>query len=166
MNWDAIAAVGQMLGSVAVFVTLGYLAVQVRHARDEVRRSISTARSVAIRELHLTRATSETLNTAYKNANAAVGGSPGPFVSQLMASGAVTYEQAEAVNRDQFGWFNHRHHLIPHVDEMPAGDRAWLDLGILNYRNSPLLKLWYESSKPSLPPDAVSYVDNLLAQPG
>ena len=33
MNWDAIGAIGQMLGSIAVFVTLGYLAVQVRRIR-------------------------------------------------------------------------------------------------------------------------------------
>ena len=31
MNWDAIGAVGQMLGSVAVLFTLGYLALQVKH---------------------------------------------------------------------------------------------------------------------------------------
>jgi len=30
MNWDAIGAIGQMLGSIAVFITLVYLALQVR----------------------------------------------------------------------------------------------------------------------------------------
>jgi len=40
MNWDAIAAIGRMLGSVAVLLTLAYLAVQVKHARGELRRSI------------------------------------------------------------------------------------------------------------------------------
>ena len=33
MNWDAISAIGQMLGSVAVFVTVVYLALQIKHAR-------------------------------------------------------------------------------------------------------------------------------------
>jgi hypothetical protein len=41
MNWDAIAAVGQVLGSIAVLVTLGYLAVQVRHANYELQRATS-----------------------------------------------------------------------------------------------------------------------------
>ena len=41
MNWDAIGALGEVLGSIAVFLTLGYLAIQVRHARDQVRHSIS-----------------------------------------------------------------------------------------------------------------------------
>ena len=40
MNWDAVGALGEVLGSIAVFLTL-YLAVRVRHARDQVRHSIS-----------------------------------------------------------------------------------------------------------------------------
>ena len=32
MNWDAIGAIGQMLGSVAVLVTLAYVAMQLRQA--------------------------------------------------------------------------------------------------------------------------------------
>ena len=34
MNWDAIGAIAELLGSVAVIATLGYLAVQVRHSRS------------------------------------------------------------------------------------------------------------------------------------
>ncbi len=30
MNWDAVGAVGEILGALAVFVTLAYLAVQIR----------------------------------------------------------------------------------------------------------------------------------------
>ena len=45
MNWDAIGALGQMLGSIAVFVTLGYLAGQVRYARTETRRALSQGAS-------------------------------------------------------------------------------------------------------------------------
>ena len=44
MNWDALAAVGEILGSVAVLVTLGYLTLQVRHARSEARRALGQGR--------------------------------------------------------------------------------------------------------------------------
>ena len=37
MNWDAIGAVGEILGAVAVLVTLVYLAAQVRQARNSLR---------------------------------------------------------------------------------------------------------------------------------
>jgi len=41
MNWEEVGAIGQVLGSIAVFITLGYLAVQLRHARAEMQRSPS-----------------------------------------------------------------------------------------------------------------------------
>lgn len=44
MNWDEVGAIGQVLGSIAVFITLGYLAMQTNHARREVQRAISQSR--------------------------------------------------------------------------------------------------------------------------
>ena len=37
MNWDAIGAIGQMLGSITVLVTLIYLAAQIRQNTTSVR---------------------------------------------------------------------------------------------------------------------------------
>ena len=37
MNWDAIGAIGQVLGSIAVFVSLVYLAVQIRRSTTQAR---------------------------------------------------------------------------------------------------------------------------------
>ena len=34
MNWDAIAAIGEIVGALAVVLTLGYLAIQTRSAKD------------------------------------------------------------------------------------------------------------------------------------
>ena len=51
MNRDAIGAIGQLLGSVTVLVTLGYLAVQVRHARQETRRALSQGRGEGFRDM-------------------------------------------------------------------------------------------------------------------
>ncbi len=39
MNWDAIGAVGEVLGALAVVVTLGYLAIQVRQNTSALRIS-------------------------------------------------------------------------------------------------------------------------------
>jgi hypothetical protein len=35
MNWNAIGAVGEIVGSLAVLITLVYLAIQVRHVRRQ-----------------------------------------------------------------------------------------------------------------------------------
>ena len=39
MNWDAIGAIGEIVGALAVVVTLGYLAVQVRQNSQAVKNS-------------------------------------------------------------------------------------------------------------------------------
>jgi hypothetical protein len=51
MNWDAMGAIGETLGALAVFITLGYLAVQVRHAKDAVR--LSTRQAASTHQLEL-----------------------------------------------------------------------------------------------------------------
>lgn len=46
MNWDAIAAVGEIMGALAVVVSVAYLAVQIRKQTAESRltaaRELST----------------------------------------------------------------------------------------------------------------------------
>lgn len=37
MNWDALGAIGEVGGAIAVVATLGYLASQVRHAKTELQ---------------------------------------------------------------------------------------------------------------------------------
>ena len=44
MNWDAIGAVGEIVGALAVVGTLAYLAVQIRHNTAMTRASIRQAR--------------------------------------------------------------------------------------------------------------------------
>jgi len=47
MNWEAISAVGEIVGATAVVVTLIYVAVQVRHATRETQGvSVQTAYSL------------------------------------------------------------------------------------------------------------------------
>ncbi len=51
MNWDALGAIGELIGSLAVLLTLIYLAVQVSHARSELRQSIRQSRFSTYREV-------------------------------------------------------------------------------------------------------------------
>ena len=51
MNWDAIAAISQAFGTIAVIVTLIYIALQVRRSRQQASRSLSQGRNEALREL-------------------------------------------------------------------------------------------------------------------
>ena len=52
MNWDAIGAVGELVGALAVLVTLIYLAIQVRHTRRAQEAEAIRANRVERREFH------------------------------------------------------------------------------------------------------------------
>jgi hypothetical protein len=58
MNWEALAASAELLGSVAVLTTLIYLSVQTRHARMANEASNQWQRANASRELAMLWATS------------------------------------------------------------------------------------------------------------
>ena len=91
MNWDEVGAIGQVLGSLAVFVTLGYLAVQVRHARGEMQRSVSQSRADGLREPAMNRANNQQLSSNFAKAHAGLGGGPiNPFITALTERSALT----------------------------------------------------------------------------
>lgn len=50
MNWEAIGAFAEMIGSAAVLATLVYLAVQVRHSRDLLEENRKVALSQVYRD--------------------------------------------------------------------------------------------------------------------
>lgn len=52
LNWDAIGAIGEVLGAVAVFVTLAYLAVQIRQNTHSVSTSIYESAMSGFNELN------------------------------------------------------------------------------------------------------------------
>ena len=167
MNWEAIGAIGESLGAVAVFITLGYLTLQVRFARKEIARSISHARAEALRTVSLSRATDERLNGLVVRAGVAVGEPARPFVAALMERAGMTLEEASTVWWDQMAWWAYRVQVIPYLGELPAGERAEFESRTRgNYAGPTLARFWYDSAKPTLNPDVVRYIDELVAQPG
>jgi hypothetical protein len=52
MNWEAIGAVGEIVGALAVLVTLIYLAIQVRHTRRAQQAEAIRANRLERREFH------------------------------------------------------------------------------------------------------------------
>ena len=95
MSWEEVGAISQVLGSVAVFITLGYLAAQVRHARDEVRRSVTQPRAEMVRQQFITLATDVGLNSLYARAHIALGTQPNPFSTEMINRAGLTREEAQ-----------------------------------------------------------------------
>ena len=67
MNWEAIAAVGEILGATAVVISLAYVAAQVRQNTNALRRTASADAVAAIRDWNRDLAVNSELNRVYRN---------------------------------------------------------------------------------------------------
>jgi len=165
MNWEAVGAIGQVLGSVAVFVTLAYLATQVRQARRQMQRAATDNRAATVRQLTLTQLTNERLMGIFEKVTPR-----GPEFDALAEQVGLAYEEANTWFTWQTVWFQYRAATISYIDDLPPGERANFDAALrMNYQVSPASRSWYEAMRTVrgfLNPDAVRYIDNLLAQPG
>ena len=51
--WEEVGAIGQVLGSIAVFITLVYLAVQTRQTERQLQRAVTRSRTETVIQLSL-----------------------------------------------------------------------------------------------------------------
>jgi hypothetical protein len=164
MNWDAIGAIGQVLGSLAVFVTLVYLAAQVRQARRQMQRAATDNRAATVRQLMLTQLTDERLMSIFEKVTPG-----GPAFDALAKQVGLAPEEAHTWFTWQSVWFQYRAATISYIDDLPPGERATFDAALrMNYQVRPASSAWYQAVRTLegfLNPDAVRYIDNLLAQP-
>ena len=162
MNWDAVGAVGEVMGSVAVFVTLGYLAVQVRHARAEARRALGQGRLEANRELLLLQMDEQNLSARLK-AETAFEVSPPPIVTLLMERANLTEEEAWRVFSIEVASWNYRIHVIAHWDALPPSEQMIFDEAVRHRMASDLARFIYDNHFGSgFHPDVVRYLDRVL----
>jgi hypothetical protein len=162
VNWDAIGAIGEVLGSVAVFVTLGYLAVQVRHARAEASRALSQGRMEANRELVSLDLSEKNLSAKLK-AQTALNDSPPPVVQLLMERANLTLEEAWRVFLVEVAAWNYRIHTITHWDDLPPSEQTIFDEAIRVVMTSELAQLMYHAHfKRSLHPKVARYLERTL----
>ena len=163
MSWEAIGAIGEAFSAIGLFFVL----MQVRFARAETRRSVVQHRSDALRDIYLHRATSERLLAARAKVQASFGlqGS-GAFFSSLEERG-FTFEEVGALFNDEMAMLLYRQSGILHIEQLPTGERYAFDAGIRQYYGrSPVGRLFYETMKPAINPDAVAYIDRVIAQAG
>ena len=64
MNWDALGAIAEIVGALAVVLTLVYLAFQVRYARTATLDQNRLTRSTAIRDIILATANNDDLRAS------------------------------------------------------------------------------------------------------
>lgn len=64
MNWDALAAIGEILGAIAVVATLGYLATQTRSLRSAATDTNRLTRASGVRIMSLEMAKDDVLRNS------------------------------------------------------------------------------------------------------
>jgi hypothetical protein len=164
MDWDAIGAIGEVLGATAVFVTLVYLAVQLRYARAETRRALSQGRLEATGR-NLSLMMGDGLAARIK-ADASLGGPLQPIVASLIEQTGLTSEEALRLFMEEIVDWNYRLHVITHVDDLVPLERDLFE-GATHRRYASggvSAFLWKHHFKQVGHPDAVAYIERVLAE--
>jgi len=160
MNWDAISAVGESVGALAVIVTLAYLALQVRVSRSVAADANRLVRTTGVREFCLFAAGNNevltTLNKAF------------PMQAYLRSFGEkFGFSELEAARVDwmyqSFFWL-HYGQFASTNDKMSAAEfdylaRTFYSVPSINYawENGPFGKSFMD-------PKFAAYIDALIAQ--
>ena len=130
-----------------------------------MQRNASQGRAEAARELMLNRANNERLLALEVKARTAIGARLNPFALELIERAGMTEEEALAVTFEQYAWWQYRTLVIPHINELTSGEREEFSQQVRGvYGSVTVAALWYQHNKTSLNPDAVHYIDDLLAR--
>jgi hypothetical protein len=162
VNWEAIGTVGQVLGSIAVFVTIWYLAIQVRHARQSSQVAISQGSSQAIREL-IALTLDPRIMKCLTQADRAFGRPPHPLLAPIMEKTGLDSESALTVLTFHSLDWAFRMQTLPHLDEFSPSERVGFDSYLRSQYSGGAGGFIYENFLKHIShPDAGSYVDRLL----
>ena len=156
-----------MLGSLAVVVTLVYLSMQTRQTERALQRSINQSRTEGASQLFMHAFNNERFTNALSTIGKNWPRPPAPIITTIVQRGGVGESDAYMVHFHNHAWWQYRAQTIADIDELSEAARFGFDAQCrVQYAPDTLQGVWYESQKRLLNPDAVRYIDNLLAQPG
>jgi hypothetical protein len=129
MNWEAIGAVGEILGAIAVLITLGYLAVQIRQST----RAMQTSTLSSLHDVHLLTRDNERYIALLMKSQAKEELTPEERIHMVERfytivrglEGIWLQQQLGAVTRDQF---DQRLDLLRWAMSPPEARRMWTQL--------------------------------------
>ena len=160
MNWEAISSIGEMVGALAVVVTLGYLAEQVKHAKAATADNSRLIRANGVREMCLEMCRNDALRmTQTKNWGFGV------YYEELAEKLGDSVEEATRVD-----WANCYYFWMywgQYSSTTETRDLNELEHVISGLCSTPGMKLSWETSpliRPLLQEDFVAFVDGIVAK--
>lgn len=152
MNWEAIGAVGEIIGAAAVVVTLIYLTVQIRE-------STRASRAVAITDA------TAAVQAWYQD----VGSNPGS--AKLFLDGMAKPDSLSSVERFQFVMLIHsiflgfqRTFFLSHAGTLDAGLRDSIGTAVHVVNQLPGVHFYWRQRRGFFQPEFVAWVEELLAR--
>jgi len=162
MNWNAVAAIGQVVSALA----LVFVIVQIRHARSESRRAVSQGRAAGNREVNL-HFSNEAMARIWSKAMIGLEVQPGPAIAALMEQAKLTREEAFSFTFMARALWSSIVQMIPNVPELPAIERREFEQTVRAHfrRNGPMRVVYESALRPNAHPDTVRYIESVLTQP-
>ena len=162
MNWEAVGAVAESLGVLAVFVTLAYLAIQVKYAKDQVRLSIQQVRNSSLRDLSLTVAQNPGLASLVSKAEGAC--TPDIESEKQLFEAAGFNAQEEVIWQSyQRAWWVHWREVIDNRDELSKSQLDHVKLGIATIFSNTSARI-YLNSMGTLESTTTRYMKSILEE--
>jgi hypothetical protein len=160
VNWDAIGAVGEILGASAVIVTLAYLAVQVSFAKKVAAETNRLNRSAGVGEALLATALNDDMRDSLMRTNGLES-----WYQEYADELGVSFDDAARADSMNVYWF------WLHWGQWSAtnDDQGLAELTNLirtMYSKQPILYSWIHSpmsGRTILEPQFVKFVDDVLA---
>lgn len=158
MNWEAIGAVGEVVGAIAVVATLFFLAVQIRHGRRVQQETNSVSSAAAVDQIF----------EQFKGWRRLLASDAELAAIWLRGSRGEELEEIERLRFDQFAY----DYIVVFSNwstrSMALGDeeralQATRHMAINLLANPGMLEVW-QNSKDSLNPSFVGKVDDLIEE--
>lgn len=152
MNWEAIGAVGETLGAVAVVISLIYVAIQIRQNTHETRMHRTQSLVSANSDVNFQMANNKQLADIFQAGVLDFQQLPG---SEQMRFGALTFS---AFNRYSFAYHQF---LNGQLEEI-----FWdvIERELLVFLNLPGAHAWWEKDKSRFLPEFVDHMDALIRE--
>lgn len=147
MNWDAIAAIAELGGAIAVVVSLGYLAIQIRRSSRDAQRSIYFSVRSQVQQFRALLAQDPEVTRIYREG-----------LADLHGLGADDRWRFGALMQYEFSFFEDLFRLGP--DSLLFHDNTE-DLRWLARR--PGARTWWKSGGRLYHPDFRRHVDKIVA---
>ena len=163
MNWDAIGAIAELLGAVAIVVTLIYLAAQIKYARLSSIDTNRESRVVGIRELNGLLITDGEARAAW---NKSMGATQKQLINDIAESLGLHFDEASIVVLQGWNWM-FTHWAQYRSIKAPEDEEELKNIISVWYRDMPMRTLVsHPVFRDSFDSEFVTFVDEVIAPSG